>query len=191
MQLIIIIMLSKYELSNKKINIIKLPLCSYCYQIIQLLNLSFNNNNLYITYSCGCVQNNKTILFDKFNYQLSLFINFYCKGCICKNNKSICYCLKCNKYLCNNCCIFHINHLLFDCEVQEYQETCKEHQKDKNQICNQCKIAICSICFSTKHKGHSKTSMDEYYKATKNKYYRSITDYIKQITKKYNITNTK
>ena len=114
----------------------------------------------------------------------------FCKGCtICKNNKSICYCYKCNKYLCKTCCIPHKKPYFFDCEIKGYNEKCKEHQKIKNIICTQCNINTCLICYNKKHKGHIKTSLDDYYKSIKNKYYKSLTQYIKQITKDFNITN--
>ena len=55
--------------------------------------------------------------------------------------------------------------------------------KIKNIICTQCNINTCLICYNKKHKGHIKTSLDDYYKSIKNKYYKSLTQYIKQITK--------
>ena len=64
-----------------------------------------------------------------------------------------------------------------------YNEKCKEHQKIKNIICTQCNINTCLICYNKKHKGYIKTSLDDYYKSIKNKYYKSLTQYIKQITK--------
>ena len=149
-------MLRKRDSQYKQLKICLPPICLYCHNIILLQGLLIDSrNDLFLEYSCGCKQKKSIILFDKYYYQLQLFINFLRKECNCQKNKSICYCNNCDKYLCEKCIEEHTTHFLFDFRIEDYYHQCKTHNMNEEIFCFTCRKLLCSKCNTLYHNNHS------------------------------------
>ena len=183
-------MLRKRDSQYRQLKICLPPICLYCRNIILLQGLLIDSrNDLFLEYSCGCKQKKSIILFDKYYYQLQLFINFLRKECNCQKNKSICYCNNCDKYLCEKCIKEHTTHFLFDFRIEDYYHQCKTNNMNEEIFCFTCRKLLCSKCNTLYHNNHSKKSLSELYNEVKEKINTVISS--KSIIKKMNIQNSR
>ena len=130
--------------------------CPRCYHISSVKPIILEDE-LYISLYCKCVYDERQ--FMRFEELLKLIrekktINDFCKRH--KNSPGFLYCIFCEKWLCNDCFLYHKEnyplHLLSDTPVK-LKEYCFKHDKDLAvAYCRTCEKNICLFCFRDKQK---------------------------------------
>ncbi len=148
----------------QKFNINDIPRCPKC-NLICLLNLFYNQNQIYIKYYCENEHQGNMLLKDYIleskKFSLSKEICVECK----KNQKEVkgdfYYCSKCNKFLCYSCVINHNGNKHNIIQFNRYDALCKIHSNFFSHYCINCKKNICMYC-KFEHKNHKLIDLFEY-----------------------------
>ena len=159
------------EKLKKNITLNEIFLCPKCFKKIPLF-ISFDvqkekDDNIIINYICSCDKNIQSInLEDILNsWKNKEHISSKCNS----HSKEGKYCLKCDKWLCNDCIPVHNDIKNSHKDLMTKNEIilnnkCEEHKKTKNGFCCTCYKEICSTCSGYFNEGHVKYTFKDQWK---------------------------
>ena len=177
---------------KKDINLNELFLCPKCFKKIPLF-ISFDvqkekDDNIIMNYICSCDKNFQSInledLLDKWNN------NKYTSSKCNAHSKEGKYCLKCDKWLCDDCILVHNDIKNSHKDLMSKNEiilnnSCKEHHKTKIGFCYSCYKEICSTCSGYFNEGHVKYTFRDKWKYIFEKFkFKTINEFEEIVSKK-------
>lgn len=147
-------MIQKNDTKTKN-NIWCLPICIKCNNLMTISSFILNaKRQLTLLFSCKCTQKGHIVV-KRYYEQLRFYYNTTTQICECLNNLSICYCFKCEQYVCKDCYLKHKWHFLLKTEIKNYNKICKCFYNYKNLIyCSICEQLFCKTCSKDLHKNH-------------------------------------
>ncbi len=165
-------------------------LCPQCNKNIPLF-ISFKedqNKNIFVNYLCLCNKKQTSIKLEDLLNNWSE-IKQKSSNCNSHSNEGK-YCLKCNRWLCDECIIVHDdlidNHknMIINNELN-LNSKCEEHNKKNNiGFCCSCYSEICSKCAGFYHDGHVKyTNRDKWKDLFESLDFRTISEFDKIVEK--------
>ena len=181
--------LSHSEISpiNNEFNINNILKCPQC-NLIPSFKLDYKEGNSNAIYKCenkheGIISL-KEIISNSSNYSFSIK---KCEECG-ENKKDYLYCSNCNKFLCSNCLIIHLNKNHNCTNLNKFISLCKIHSNSYCFYCLDCKLNICNYCKNS-HESHYLIDLSKinYTKESKGKLESEINDMEKTIENLDNI----
>ena len=138
---------SKEDAFNLK-DIKKCPKC----KLIPSFKLDFKKENTNIIYKCENKHEGRLLLKDYIADIGNCFSIQKCEECE-KSPKDYFYCCNCNKFLCSNCQIKHMNESHNCTNPKKFVSLCKIHSNSYCFYCLDCKLNLCSSCKNL-HESH-------------------------------------
>ena len=138
----------------------KIKRCQICGKIL-LLSLSYDEDTVFLEYSCSNNHNGKITLDQFLNSNINNTIRKECKTCHCPCDKMKIFCIKCNGFICQKCRKYHSNKNHINLNNIDFDSNCFEHNLLFKKYCIECKCNLCDKCYE-QHISHNILNIDDY-----------------------------